>query len=73
MVKLQKEHKLNSPYLVAAWPGMGNVALKAVTYLREKLRAEEFGEIEASAFFHPVGASIQGNNIEIPKLPKSKF
>lgn len=73
MVKLQKEPKLNSPYLVAAWPGMGNVALKAVTYLREKLRAEEFGEIEAGAFFHPVGASIQGNIIEIPKFPKSKF
>ena len=73
MVKLQKEPKLNSPYLVAAWPGMGNVALKAVTYLREKLRAEEFGEIEADGFFHPVGASIQGNIIEIPKFPKSKF
>ncbi len=73
MIKLQKEPKLNSPYLVAAWPGMGNVALKAVTYLREKLRAEEFGEIEAGTFFHPVGASIQGNIIEIPKFPKSKF
>jgi len=58
MVKLQKEPKLNSPYLVAAWPGMGNVALKAATYLREKLRAEEFGEIEADGFFHPVNASI---------------
>jgi len=73
MVKLQKEPKLNSPYLVAAWPGMGNVALKAATYLREKLRAEEFGEIEADGFFHPVNASIQGNIIETPKFPKSKF
>lgn len=73
MVKLQKEPKLNSPYLVAAWPGMGNVALKATTYLREKLRAEEFGEIEAGGFFYPVSASIKGNVIEIPKFPKSKF
>ncbi len=73
MVKLQKEPKLNSPYLVAAWPGMGNVALKAATYLKEKLRAEEFGEIEPGGFFYPVGASIQGNVIEIPKFPKSKF
>jgi hypothetical protein len=73
MVKLQKEPKLKSPYMVAAWPGMGNVALRAVTYLREKLRAEEFAEIEPAGFFHPVGASIKGNIIEIPKFPKSKF
>ena len=73
MVKLQKKPKLNSPCLVAAWPGMGNVALRAATYLREKLKAEEFGEIEAGGFFHPVGASIKGNVVEVPKFPKSKF
>lgn len=73
MVKFQKEPELNSPFLVAAWPGMGNVALKAATYLREKLKAEEFGEIEPGGFFHPVGAYIKGNVVEIPKFPKSKF
>jgi len=73
VIKLQKEPKLKSPYMVAAWPGMGNVALKAGTYLREKLAAEEFGEIEPAGFFYPVGASIRGNVIEIPKFPKSKF
>jgi len=73
MVKFQKEPELNSPCLVAAWPGMGNVALKAAGYLREKLRAEEFGEIEPGGFFHPVGAYIKGNVVEIPKFPKSKF
>jgi len=73
MVKLEKKPELNSPYMVAAWPGMGNVALKAATYLREKLKAEEFGEIEPGGFFHPVGAYIKGNVVEIPKFPKSKF
>jgi len=73
VITLQKEPKLKSPYMVAGWPGMGNVALRAATYLREKLGAEEFGEIEPAGFFHPVGASIKGNVIEIPKFPKSKF
>jgi len=73
VIKFQKEPKLKSPYMVAAWPGMGNVALKAGTYLREKLGAEEFGEIEPAGFFHPAGASIKSNVIEIPKFPKSKF
>ncbi len=73
MVKLQKKPKLNNPCLVAAWPGMGNVALRAATYLKEQLQAEEFGEIEAGGFFHPVGASIKGSVVEVPKFPKSKF
>jgi len=73
MMKLEREPKLRSPYLIAAWPGMGNVALRAGTYLREKLGAEEFGEIQPAGFFHPVGASIKDNVVEVPKFPKSKF
>ncbi len=73
MIRLQKEPRLKSPYMVAAWPGMGNVALKAATYLKEKLGAEEFGEIEPAGFFHPVGASIRSNIVETPRFPKSKF
>jgi hypothetical protein len=73
MVKLQKEPELKSPYMVAAWPGMGNVALRAATYLKQKLKAEEFAEIEPCGFFHPIGASIRANVIEVPRFPKSKF
>jgi len=73
MNKLEKEPKLKSPYLIAAWPGMGNVALMAASYLKNKLEAEEFGEVQPAGFFHPVGASVKGSVVEIPKFPKSKF
>lgn len=73
MLRVRKEPRLRSAYLIAAWPGMGNVALKAATYLREKLEADEFAEIEPAGYFHPVGASIKGDVIEIPRFPKSTF
>ena len=34
------------PIMVAAWPGMGNVAFGAAIYLKETLNAEKFAEIE---------------------------
>jgi len=72
-VRIYDEPKLVSPRLVAAWPGVGNVALIAATYLKDKLEAEEFGEIEPSGFFEPGGVFIKGNIIEAPQFPQSKF
>jgi len=73
MAKFHKEPRLKRPYMIAAWPGMGNVALKAGKYLVEKLKGEEFGEIEPAGFFHPVGAFIKYNVVEVPKFPKTSF
>ncbi len=44
-VKLYRKPRLKDPYLIAAWPGMGNVALKTARYLQEKTNAQEMGEI----------------------------
>ncbi len=40
-IELYQEPILNNPIMVAAWPGISNVALKAASYLRDKLGAEE--------------------------------
>jgi len=72
-VKIHHEPRLDNPCLVAAWPGVGNVALIAATYLKDKLKATEFGEIEPSGFFDIGGVYIKGNIIEEPQLPESKF
>jgi len=71
--KIYKEPKLANPCLVAAWPGIANVALGAASYLRGKLGAEEFAEIEPLSFFDLSGVFIEGNLIQSPKLPRSKF
>ena len=68
-----KEPQLDRPYCIAAWPGMGNVALRAAGFLREKLQAEEFAEIVAGDFFPLSGITIRDNLVDEPRLPKSKF
>jgi proteasome assembly chaperone (PAC2) family protein len=52
-----KEPHLDKPYFMAAWTGMGNVALKAANFLREELQAEEFSEIER--YLHRIREEIQ--------------
>ncbi len=73
MVKFSGNPKLKSPYLVAAWPGMGNVAARAVEFLWEKLKPEEFAEIRPEGFFHAHEAWIVSGQVELPRLPSGKF
>ncbi len=72
-VRLQEEPELTDPCLVAAWPGVGNVALIAATYLKDKLEAKEFAEIDPYGFFEPGGVFVKSSVIEEPEFPSSKF
>lgn len=73
VVKLHKEPHRKACELLAAWPGIGNVALIAARYIKDKLKAEEIGEIEPFDFFDPIGIMVKGNIIEAPQFPESKF
>jgi len=59
--------------LIAAWPGIGNLSLIVTRYLREKLAAEEIGEIEPFTFFDPIGVMVKDNIVEEPQFPEGKF
>jgi proteasome assembly chaperone (PAC2) family protein len=72
-IKISKRPKLKSPYLVVAWPGMGEVAFKAASYLAERLKAEEFAELPGGEFFYLTESVIQKGIISIPQLPYNKF
>jgi proteasome assembly chaperone (PAC2) family protein len=72
-VIIHKEPKLRSPSLLAAWPGVANVALEATTYLKDKLQAVEFAEIEAQSFFEVTGVYVEKNLVQPPRLPENKF
>ena len=73
LVKLSKRPKLNSPNMLAAWPGISNVSIIVANYLRRKLDFKEFGEIEASYFFDPIGVIARNNVVEAPQFPQSRF
>jgi proteasome assembly chaperone (PAC2) family protein len=62
-----------SPVLIAAWPGMGNVAFGAAMYLKETLQAEKFAEIDPQDIFYRTGVQIREGVADIPALPKSEF
>ncbi len=73
LVKLYARPRLKSPVMLAAWPGVGNVAIIVATYLRRKLNFKELGEIEASHFFDPIGVMVRDNVVEAPQFPQNKF
>jgi len=73
LVRFYARPKLNSPVMVAAWPGIGNVSLLVATYLERKLDFKRLGVIEASHFFDPIGVVVKDNVVEAPQFPQSKF
>ena len=72
-ITLYKEPHRKACDLLAVWPGIGNVALIIARYIKDKLKAEEIGEIEPFGFFDPIGIMVKSNIIEAPQFPESKF
>ncbi len=72
-ITVKKKPRLKNPVLVAAWPGMGDVAIKAALYLKDKLGALEFAEMSAAGYFHPSGVWIDNSLIDLPQYPVGKF
>jgi len=72
-IKIIRRPRLKNPYLIVAWPGMGEVAFKAATYLVEQLKAELFAQIPAEEFFYLTGSVIREGVLTAPQLPESRF
>lgn len=62
-----------NPVLIAAWPGMGNVAFGAAMYLKESLKAYKFADIRPEDIFYRTGVQIRDGILDIPELPRSEF
>lgn len=65
--------KLKSPWLVAAWPGMGNVALNAGVYLLAKLGMTAIAEYEASDLFDVEQVEVKDGLIQTARRPRNRF
>lgn len=72
-IKFSKRPRLRKPYLIVAWPGMGEVAFRAASYLVEKLKFEEFASIPAEDFFYLTSSLVNQGVLNVPELPHSKF
>ena len=73
LVKLYSRPKLSSPNMLAAWPGISNVAIIAATYLLRKLDFKQLAELNAPYFFDPIGVMAKDSIVEAPNFPQSRF
>lgn len=70
---MQNEHPLNAPWLIAAWPGMGAVALSATYYLLAKLGMHLLVEFPAREFFDLERVEVKDGLILSGRLPRSRL
>ena len=66
--------EIESPILLAAWPGMGSVGVGALDYLRRKLAAVPFAEMDMSEYFTPEAVVVEdGIARSFTELPSHVF
>jgi uncharacterized protein len=70
---MASENALNDPWLVAVWPGMGQVALNAGYYLLAKLEMHLIAEFSQRELFELEHVEVKGGLIKMGALPNSRF
>lgn len=70
---LKKDFKPRACDMIASWPGISNVSLLVAGYLKDKLKAEEVGNLEPYNFFDPTGVMVKENVVEAPQFPENKL
>jgi proteasome assembly chaperone (PAC2) family protein len=70
---MAKEIKLHNPWLVAVWPGMGQVAISAGYYLMAKLGMHLLSEFPAHELFDVEHVEVKDGLIRTGRLPRSRL
>lgn len=70
---MEGDQFLNDPWLVAAWPGMGAVAIGADYYLMAKLGMHLLAEYPAREFFDLERVEVKQGMIQTGRLPRSRL
>ncbi len=70
---MTKELKLHDPWLVAVWPGMGQVAISAGYYLMAKLGMHLLTEFPAHELFDVEHVEVKDGLIRTGRLPRSRL
>ena len=65
--------QLVKPWLVAVWPGMGNVALNAGIYLLAKLNMTMIAEVAVNELFDVEHVEVKGGLVQLGRRPRNRF
>jgi len=69
----QSEFALHKPWLVAVWPGMGQVALSAGYYMLAKLEMHVVAEFSPRELFEVEHVEVKDGLLRLGGLPRSRF
>lgn len=72
-MKIYRNIAFDNPVMIAGWPGMGNVALGAVDYLRKKMKAVKFAEITVDRLSFLDSVVVRDGMASLPAAPKNTF
>jgi proteasome assembly chaperone (PAC2) family protein len=67
------DEPLNQPWLVAVWPGMGNVAISAGFYLMSKLGMHLLAELSTEGLFDVDHVMVQDGLVRASRMPRNRF
>ncbi len=70
---MDRDEQLNDPWLLAAWPGMGGVAVIAAAHLARALDMDEAHELPAEDFFEVRQVDVHAGLASAGRLPRSVF
>jgi proteasome assembly chaperone (PAC2) family protein len=70
---MTEKPQVNHPWLVAVWPGMGNVALNAGVYLLAKLDMRLIAEYEAIDLFDVDHVEVKDGLIQPGRRPRNRL
>lgn len=72
-MKYYKDIGLKNPVMIAGWPGMGNVALGVVEYLRDRLKPLKIAEINIDPLLALDSVEVEKGVAKLPAPPKNTF
>ncbi len=72
-IRILKRFKIEKPTFIAAWPGMGNVALGAVDYFRRNLNMVKFAQMDMSEIYLPEEVGVEDGLVFLPPPPQYTF
>lgn len=72
-IRLTQRPEFCRPILLAAWPGMGNVAIGVARYLIDSLGMEPLGVVESAEFSYAEGIAVKDQSILPLQIPEYRF
>jgi len=70
---MSENARLNKPWMVAVWPGMGHVAVTAGYYLMAKLGVHLLAEFRPLDLFDVEYVEVKGGLVRTGRLPRSRL